>query len=463
MHRFIKLTVLSLAGLVTASAATDPPADWWNGRYMTGNWFGARDSLAAHGLTFSGKWEGDFVGILDSKNGARGSFDQEINFKGDVDFAKLTGYAALDGLTAFGEVRYRQPLGPNTNPATFIGGTSMFSPLHFQSGTQWRLTNFGAGYTTPELFGVKSFLTVRAGWLQPSKEFVVQPLAQLFVNNAINSGRGLGGNVQWSSSYSAWGGTLQAKPTSDLYVKGGLFLAMPFGTSSSNHGLSFQGYAPNPDKNGLMPVAEAGYTPKFGPAQLPGKYAAGGFCFGVDSPSYNGAPATAPYGFYFQADQMLYREPSAPAPAGKGPSDGNAIAGGKSFESGVGPTKPVLSDQGLGMFNLLTFAPESVVCDVLPFYFQTGLVYKGLIPSRDKDQAMVALAYGSYNSNKIDALQDLGAVNQPNYTMVLEVGYRIQLNPWAYFQPFFQFIAQPNGTGAVQNASVLGFSTAVLF
>jgi len=436
-----------------------PLADWWNGKNMTGNWFGVRDTLADHGLSFTGKWEGDFFGILDSKNGTRGSFDEEITFKSEVDFAKLTGFEGVQGLTAFGEIRYRQPLGPNANPATFIGANSMFNPSHFQGGTQWRLTNFGVGYSTPELFGVNNFLTVRGGWLQPSKEFMIQPLAQLFVNNAINSARGVGGNIQWSSSYSAWGGTLQVKPANDFYAKGGLFLAMPEGNSSFNHGLAFEGYGPDTSRNGLMAVSEVGYTPQIGAAKLPGKYAVGGYSFGVDTVSSNGTKVGSQYGFYFQADQMIFRKPSAEelAPLGKGPADG------KSFKQPVATGKPQLNDQGLSVFNLVSFAPSYVPADKFPFYFQTGLVYKGLIPTRGKDQAMAAIGYGSYNYNNIREEQKSGNVNQPNNTMVVESGYRVQLNDWAYFQPFVQYLIKPNGTGNVQNATVLGFSTAILF
>jgi carbohydrate-selective porin OprB len=103
------------------------------------------------------------------------------------------------------------------------------------------------------------------------------------------------------------------------------------------------------------------------------------------------------------------------------------------------------------------------VANKIPFYFQTGLVYKGLIPTRDKDQTMLALGFGSYNYNAIQNLQDAGDVNQPNYTAVIEGGYRVQINEWAYFQPFIQYLIKPNGTGDVQNATVLGFSTALLF
>ena len=52
---------------------------------------------------------------------------------------------------------------------------------------------------------------------------------------------------------------------------------------------------------------------------------------------------------------------------------------------------------------------------------------------------------------------------QPNYTAVLEVDYRIQINKWAFFQPYLQYIIQPNGTSAIENATILGFETGVIF
>ncbi|MGH8047123.1 MAG: carbohydrate porin [Chthoniobacterales bacterium] len=46
---------------------------------------------------------------------------------------------------------------------------------------------------------------------------------------------------------------------------------------------------------------------------------------------------------------------------------------------------------------------------------------------------------------------------------MIEGGYRIQINGFAFLQPFAQYIFQPNGTGAVQNSAVLGFYTGVDF
>ncbi len=119
-------------------------------------------------------------------------------------------------------------------------------------------------------------------------------------------------------------------------------MAYPNATVSSNHGLAFEGYAPDTSLNGLMVMAETGITPKFGASELPGKYAMGGYYWGNQKDSFNGTYNWGQYGFYWQADQMLFREPSPeePAPLAKGPSDGKSTVDSKSGKSFKAPVKP---------------------------------------------------------------------------------------------------------------------------
>ena len=439
-------------------------AKWWNGKYAGGNWFGVRDTLEDYGLTLGGNWTGVFYGVVDGgKPNVRGGFfDEEIQFTGELNVAKLTGLEALEGLKGFAEVRWRDGLDPNLR----AGASSNFQPSHFQSGKQWRLMTFGLTYTTPEVFGVKEFLTVTGGWIQPQREFIDQPLSQLFVNDAFESSKGIGANIPFSSSFSTWGGTLKIKPLDWYYAKAGLFMSYPEATSTDNHGLAFEGFGRDPSQNGLFAIGETGFTPKIGASKLSGKYAFGGFYYEQQNTSFFGTPYPGFYGFYWQADQMLFREPlpEEPAPLANGPSDGKSVADGKSGKSLSEPvpiTKPKLSDQGLYLFSLFTYSPK--YNNILPFYFHTGLVYKGLIPTRDNDQLMVAFGFGQYSFYNVEALQQKGNVNQPNYTAVLEVDYRIQISKWAFFQPYLQYIIQPNGTGAIENATILGFETGVIF
>jgi porin len=100
---------------------------------------------------------------------------------------------------------------------------------------------------------------------------------------------------------------------------------------------------------------------------------------------------------------------------------------------------------------------------LLSFYFQAGLLYKGLLPTRDQDQLGIALAYGSFSFNNIQAQQEKGFTNQQNYIAVLELDYRIQVSKWAYVQPVFEYIEHPNGSERYGNATVLGLHFGVNF
>lgn len=429
-------TLSSLGAAETAPAKAEKEslenafASWWNGKQATGDWFGARKAIENEGLTLDGKWRGVFFGIADSQTGPGNAFTQELAFAAKLDFAKLSKLQTLDGLSAFGEVRWREP-GYNANPNNIVLASPLFNPSRYAGGVGWRLMNFGLTYKTPELFGIEDFLTASAGWLQPQKEFLDQPLARLFVNNAMASTEGVGANIPFSSSFTSWGATVEVKPSKLYYSKAGLFMSYPNPTSSNNNGLMFQGNASDPAENGLFFLSETGLTPKFGSGKLPGRYAFGAYYYGEDNPQFG----TAKYGFYWQADQMVYREPSSKADK--------------------------LSEQGLRAFNLLVFAPDGWN-NQYPFYFHSGLVYEGLVPSRDRDQLLFGIAFGEY-SEKQQARANKRKQQAPQDTALLEAGYRIKLNGWSFVQPFAQYIVQPNGTTSVANATILGLFMGVDF
>lgn len=430
---------------------------WWNGKGLlagSGNpIFDARTSLAERGLSFSGSYQGAFFGVVDSQNGSRGFWDEQINFGSELNFGKLFDVEALNGIVGFGNFRYRDAF-PESNANQFVEANSMFSPTNWQSGTQFRVMSFGLEAGTSTMLDIKDMIVFRAGWLQPQKEFIDQPLSKLFLNNAVNSAKGVGGNIPFGSSFSTWGGTLNVKLHESVYVKNGLFMSYPQAAASTNHGLAFQGFGPNTDLNGLFYMGEAGYTPKIGESKLDGRYAFGGYYYGTpegQTKSWNGTEAAGRYGFYFQADQMLYREPSSDA----APAKSQASSDGKSFKEVAPVEKAKLSKQGLNTFNLISMAPGYAKSNQYPFYFQSGLVYTGLIPSRDKDVTMVSIGYGAYQ----------GDVYSPSksYTAVLEGGYRFQMNGWSYVQPFVQYFARPDGSQDVANATVLGFLAGLVF
>lgn len=446
-------------GLAGTSPVTEAPNrtsfldEWGNGKYATGSWFGFRDTLEDHGVKLGGEYKANFLWNVDGGLQQRFGYDDEWKFRLTLDAARLTGWEAIEGLTLYSDLRYRGGAGVNK----YVGAGSNFAPSTFQTGRLWRFQNAYATYTTPELFGVKKLLTLSGGWQNPTDIFINQPLSKFFLNNTYTAGKGIGANgIPWGGSYGAWGGYTRISPNDWFYLQSGLYLAIPNANASSNHGLNFAGYRIDPELNGLYWLTESAFTPKLGPSRLPGKYAAGFIYWGVENTGFLGETSDQRTLVYFQVDQQLFREPSpeGPPPLGKGPSEG------KTFPDVPPQAKPKLNDQGLYFFSLFHVAPSFQA--TLPFYFHTGLVYKGLLPTRDHDQFGIAFAFGDYSEDKQEADFRRGRPVQ-SYEGVLEFSYRIQLTKWAYVQPDLQYIVRPNGTGLTQNATVLGFQVGVTF
>ncbi|MFA7343041.1 MAG: carbohydrate porin [Terrimicrobiaceae bacterium] len=443
---FLMATVVGGAGICPAGERSDALHGWWNGRGASGEWFGARESIEEHGLTLSGKWLGTVYGVVGGGREHRATFDEELKFEARLDFAKATGWAMLEGLSAAGAVRFRD----GTDVDKYVGASPGFNPSSYQSGKQWRLMPFYLSYTMPELFGIRNLATVSGGWLNPYEIFARQEDIKLF-RNLIFASKGISSNgVGWSSSYASWGGALKVAPRDWMYAQGGIYMAIPGDCSNNNHGLELAGARPW-NSNGWFALGETGVMPKM--AGLPGKYAVGGYYWGLENTSFFGATYDGKYGLYAMAEQTLYREP-APEPA----SPGGMPADGKS-QVVASPLKP--SNQGLRWLGFVNYAPKYDNC--LPFFFYSGLVYEGLIPTRDRDQAGVALAFGDYSDDQIFADREAGRQVVDTYEGVLEFEYRCQVNKWSYVQPFVQYVIRPGGDGQVANATVLGVHFGVSF
>ena len=415
--RLLLFPVVLLGAVLSASGnETSRTAAWWQGKQATGDLFGVRETLSDNGLTLGGRWRGIYYGILGSENGSGNAFPQELVFSTQLDFSKALRWENIKGLAAFGEARWREP-GYAANPNNIVDADSLFNPSRYSGGVGWRLLEFGLRYRTPELFGAKDFLAIEGGWLRPQQEFIIQPVAQLFANNAMTSAKGVGGNIPFSSSFSTWGGTLEVKPAAWHYAKVGLFISYPNPTDSANNGLMFRGNS-DPLQNGLFFLGETGVTPEVGPDKLPGRYAFGGYVYGENNEEYGGNKS----GYYWQADQMLWREEG---------------------------------EQGLSVFSLFIFAPR--YNNDFSFYLHGGLGYRGLLPGRPRDEFMAGVAMGNYGA----ATAEDGV--QPTQTVLMELGYRIRFSGWGFVQPFAQYISRPDGFTDVANAGILGVSLGVDF
>lgn len=426
-------------------------SDWWNGSHATGEWLGARSALDDRGLVLGGSWKSNFFGVVDGGKQQQGAFDEQILFSLKIDFEKLAG---IPGLTAQASAWYRDGRGVNN----YVGASAAFNPSALQVGTGWRLLPVYLQWESRDLLPVKDMVTLAGGWANPYYFFIQQPASQLFVNNALFQTKGLvNSGIPWSGAAETWGGHLKIKPTTWSYAQAGLYMAIPGALSSGNRGVYFEGASPA-DSNGLYAIGETGVTPQIGASKLPGKYAFGGIYFGVENQSYNGTPNTGRYALYGQVDQMLFREAGVPTAGQDEPGDHKTVADPKTFKAPA-PTAP-LSEQGLYAFSFVSFAPE--YNNAMPFYFHTGLVYKGLIPTRDMDQLGAAFAFGNYSFDKLQADEAAGR-SQQTMEAVLELDYRLQINKFCYAQPFLQYLIRPGGSGQIENATILGLQMGVTF
>jgi porin len=162
-----------------------------------------------------------------------------------------------------------------------------------------------------------------------------------------------------------------------------------------------------------------------------GHYWFGAYYSSWDYPQF-GVSNTTPnaYGLYWHADQMVFQENPG-------------------------------SDQGLTLWTAFVLCPQQNISKV-PFQWNAGTVYQGLVPGRDKDMTVFGLAWGNFSSDYSSAGNAYNG-ETATYECALEWGYRIQLNSFFYIQPDLQYIIRPGGTGSIPNALVLGAQVGVNF
>jgi porin len=132
------------------------------------------------------------------------------------------------------------------------------------------------------------------------------------------------------------------------------------------------------------------------------------------------------YGLYFLADQTLWREASKEDPA----------------------------RQGLTGFFRTAYAPKDR--NLAQLGIDGGVVYKGLIPSRDWDTLGLAISYLEISDDLRDAQRDIngafvaGGFPAPftklaDHETVIELSYKAQLTAWWTLQPSIQRVFHPGG------------------
>ena len=175
-------------------------------------------------------------------------------------------------------------------------------------------------------------------------------------------------------------------------------------------------------------VFETGITPQFSSANGPlqGAYRMG--VWNDPQPKAN-SDASKTYrddvGFYLSCDQMLCKE-----------------------------NKQAEDSQGLGTFFRYGLANDRKN-DISDFW-SAGFQYQGLVDGRDDDVLGVGFAQGVFSN-------EASTTYPADSESVFEAYYNVQVSPWWNVSPSIQYVANPGGSNAANDALVVGVRSQMAF
>lgn len=404
--------VVIAATAAPAAAGDDSWIQSWLGQAaMTGNWHGTRQALEGAGVTPTIVYTTDLLGnpVGGQRQGAAYAGGLEAGLS--VDLEKLLG---VKGLT----FQVSGVWSTGSDLSDDIGNS--FPVAEIFAGDRLRLYT---AFLEQTLFGER--FRLKAGRFATTDDFLSLPVAGLFVNSALDPNvYAVEINVPGVTSWpiATWGGRLRARPLEALDVSVGAFYSDPNLNQDRTAGTAF-GISTG---TGYFVVGEVGYrlNHETSARGLRGHYRIGAY---YDSNRY--APFTDPaqprrgnYGVYALAEQTVL---------GQGDPE---------------------SERGLTLFAALTLAPAQSI-NTMPWFGSAGLVYRGLLASRDRDTAGMAVYYGGFS-------RDLPG---QTFEMVLEWTYAIALTPWLTVQPDIQYIINPSGRRTIKDALVVGAQLTIQF
>jgi porin len=417
---------------------------------LTGDWGGVRPYLESKGLTFTLSYTNDFLANVRGGIGpgaiGLGVFQPQL----DGDMSKLVGLEGgrfhIHGLVTHGPFF----------SATYLGNILAVSNL--EAGPVARL--YSLWY---EQNAFNDLLSVRAGLMSADSQFLQSKTASNFINNGISWPTFLAANLPAGGPaypLPAPGVRVRVKPADNFAFQAAVFSGDPSGGNGSNASaplptgsvFSFRGRA--------FVIAEASYLPNQGKdaSGLPGAYRVGAWFhtstrFNDQRYDNNGVSLANPMstgiplehngdsGVYGVIDQMLYRVPGT-------------------------------EDQGLSGFIRAGGVPNDR--NLINFYSDGGLLYKGAIPRRPDDKIGVAFAYARVGTNARGLDADTGLFGGFYFPVrksetAIEMMYQAQLTPWWLLQPELQYIISPGGgvlntDGTIrQNAWVIAVRSSLNF
>jgi porin len=428
MLRSLGLTLLAALSLAGSAWSQDsgqtalPASALFERETVTGEWLGARPLLEDRGVSLFGSYTCEVWGNTtgDLKTGS--VYTGLLEFGAEVDLEKLAGWSGGSVGTSWLWLSGRDASEDLVGNFLTISNIAGFNTLRMME--LWFQQNF-----------LEDKISLRLGNITADSEFLVSDYGGLFINAgfgwpALASMNMPGGGAAYPTG--GLGARLALEPTDWLGFRSGVFLTNLIPQNINRAGFRW-------DLNSKQAVTwmnELCFSHGTGEGSqtLPGFVKAGMWLqTGAEANALDPESGLPNTGFYLLADQMLLPERGA---------DGS------------------ISDEGLGAFAGLGFTPPGR--NVVDFYLNTGVTYKGLIPGRDADTCGVACGLASPSHGADADLRDEGLAPQAA-EIVLEATYQCVIAPWCFVQPDIQYVINPGATSATGNALVLGARFSVEF
>ncbi len=427
--------------------------DWWNSAELTDDWGGPRNTLYDEGVSIFANYTNNIAGNPVGGKSAGFTYCDNITFGLDLDLEKLIGWnggdVTVSGLNRNGSNLSEKNIGNQFTVQQVFGGSAVM---------------FYALYLDQKLWDDK--ISIKAGRFATGDDFASSPIYWLYMNNGIDGNpQALPVNTQFSAyPWAVWAARVRVEPTPEFNAMLGIYQVSDRIFNRNYHGLDWSMRS----NDSILLISQIGWTPEFFkrsvPVEsvatsdgntnageksvvaaksakeiiahselkgLPGHYWFGAYWSPWDFAQFGSTEtATNSYGFYWHADQMIYQE----APG---------------------------SDQGLTIWSAFVLSPQQNIAK-LPFQVNGGLAYKGLIPTRGGDYACFGIVYGKFSRDFARSVAKSGG-GYPDYELVFEWNYKVQLTKFAFVQPDLQWVVNPGGTHSIPNALVLGAQMGVTF
>jgi porin len=419
------LAALSLAGSAwsqDSGQASLPASALFERETVTGEWLGGRPLLEDRGVSLFGSYTCEVWGNTTGGLKTGSVYTGLLDFGAEVDLEKLAGWSGGSVGTSWLWLSGRDASEDLVGNFLTISNIAGFNTLRMME--LWFQQNF-----------LEDKISLRLGNITADSEFLVSDYGGLFINAgfgwpALASMNMPGGGAAYPTG--GLGARLALEPTDWLGFRSGVFLTNLIPQNINRAGFRW-------DLNSKQAVTwmnELCFSHGTGEGSqtLPGFVKAGMWLqTGAEANALDPESGLPNTGFYLLADQMLLPERGA---------DGS------------------ISDEGLGAFAGLGFTPPGR--NVVDFYLNAGVTYKGLIPSRDEDTCGLACGLASPSHGADADLRDEGLAPQAA-EIVLEATYQCVIAPWCFVQPDIQYVINPGATSATGNALVLGARFSVVF